>query len=236
MVYDNKQYNTNFNIIIKTENKTIFTNKINDLYKYKVLKYNKINKKIVEVINNDVFLKIHLLCQKKTNVEDYNRRHNLLIIFDNLLKKFLKKKYDCELKNKDLCYTDISFNINNNYFISFYIVISEEFGVFKNMNNIFILMKEFNRNLKDYKNKMFGDKFINLNIYNKNIKDFIVSEHLFTYVNNNSKNISIYNEIVYNNEIFYKDYFIKNLISYSNVSSNLSPLDYNTNTLNNYFK
>lgn len=235
----NNKHDKNFTIIIVNENKKVITNKIYDLYKYNVFsKNNKTINKIIEVFKDDnIFFKIHLFCEKETDIENYNKRYNLLITFDNLLKKFMKKKYKYELKNKDLCYTDISYKQNNNHIISFYVVISQDFGVFKNMDNIFILIKEFNKILKNYKNKNFGDNFIKLNIYNKKIKNIIISENLFTYVNNNSKNISIYNEKVYDNDkIFNKYYFMKNLISYSNNSSDIHILDHNVNTLNDYFK
>jgi hypothetical protein len=236
MVYGNNTIN--YQIHDKIFNKKIIINKIDNLYKHNVFPQNKTKNKITEILkNDDDFFKVHLLCQKETNIDEYNKRHNLLSTFNNLFKKFMKTKYNIELKSKHLCYTDISYMVGNNYIISFYVIVFQEFGIFRNMNNIFILMKEFNKILKNHNNKLFGDNFINLNIYNKKmIKNVIMSKHLFTYINNESINISIYNENIYKNDkIFHKHYFAKNLIGYYGSISNVLILDLKTKTLNDYF-
>ena len=42
-------------------------------------------------IDKDNYFKIHLICKKKTNKDEYDKRNNLLIILDNIFKKFIKK-------------------------------------------------------------------------------------------------------------------------------------------------
>lgn len=239
---ENEKNNKKLNLYILDNNinKPIIIKNLNNLYKYNSLfKNNKNKKQIIELFtDDDNFFKIHLICKKITNKEEYVKRNSLLIIFDNMLKKFMKEKYiDYELKSNYISYTDISYNKENDYIISFYIVISHEFGVFKNMNNISILIKEFNIKLRNCKNKYFGDNFIDSSIYNKKIfKSILICKNLFTYVNKESKNITIYGERVYeNNKIFNKYYFNKNLIGYYNNTSNISILDHNIKTLENYF-
>lgn len=247
MIDENKLYNENgtnnkkLNLCIldNNVNKPIIIKDLNNLYKYNIFKNNENKKQIIELfIDDNNLFKIHLICKKITNKEEYDKRNSLLIIFDNMLKKFMKKKYtNYELKSNYINYTDISYNKENDYIISFYIVISNEFGVFKNMNNISILIKEFNTNLRIHKNKYFGDNFIDSSIYNKKtLKNIHICNNLFNYVNKESKNITIYGEKVYENrKIFNKYYFNKNLIGYYNNTSNISILDYNIKTLENYF-
>ena len=56
----------------------------------------------------------------------------------------MKNKYENrEIKDKHIQYTDISYNVHDQYIVSFYVVTSHVFGVFKNINNIFILSKGY---------------------------------------------------------------------------------------------
>ena len=90
-----------------------------------------------------------------------------IIVFYLFCKDFIKNKYkEIGIKSFKIHYTDISYINDNKHYISFYIVVSHEFGVFRDVTNIKLLMKEFNSNLKIQKNVIFGNKFIDLDVYN----------------------------------------------------------------------
>lgn len=209
-----------------------FNKKVCDLSK--IYKYNKFKNRnnIIELIK-DIPVKIYLICKKSADKEEYNNRHKLLIKFNNLFKKFLKNKYERqEIKDKHINYTDISQDINDDYIVSFYVVISHEFGIFKDINHIIILMKEFNNILKNQKDNVFGKDFINLNIYNKNF-----CKNVFTYINSSTKKINIFNGNINNSKkIYNRYYFNNNLIGYYEDIKKVVILDNGTNTLDNYFK
>lgn len=214
-------------IINNTFNKRIFDLSI--IYKYNKLQ----DRNIIMELIKDIPVKLYLICKKSVNKEEYNNRYKLLIKFNNLFKRFLKNKYEKqEIKDKYISYTDISHNKNDEHIISFYVVISHEFGIFKDLNNIIILMKEFNNTLKNQKNNIFGKDFIKLDIYNQKF-----CKNVFTYVNNSTKKINMFNENINNFEkIYNKYYFYNNLIGYYEDINNVTILDNRTNTLDNYFK
>lgn len=219
--------------ILKNNSNERITN-MKKIYSYNNLHNNKINDKrtIIELIKN-VHVKIYFICKKSVNEEEYNNRYKILIKFNNLYKKFMKNKYENrEIKDKHIQYTDISYNVHDQYIVSFYVVTSHVFGVFKNINNIFILMKEFNNILKNNKEIDFGKDFINLNIYNHNF-----CKNVFTFISSRSKKISVFNGDINNYGGIHNKYFFTNsLVGYYEDIKNIIILDNRTNTLDDYFE
>lgn len=228
-VYENKEKTPILFSLHENYNKRIYD--LSKIYRNNYFYRNMKNKNIIIELINDVPLKIYLQCKKETNKEEYNNRYKLLIKFDSILKKFLKNKYKKELKNKCIYYTDISYNKEDEYFIFFNIIISQEIGVFKDINNIKILMKELNNILKNQKDNIFGSSFIDLKLYNKEYY-----KNIFTYINNQPISINIYNgNINKSGNIYNRYYFINSLIGYYDDITKVNTLDDNIITLDNYF-
>lgn len=218
-------------IIINGNYKKKVTN-LNMLYNYKKNKISSLARYSVVEIIKDIPVKLHLLCRKETNEEEYNNRYNLLLKFNNLFRKFIKNKYKEKcIKSFKIHYTDISYINGNKHYISFYIVLPPEFGVFNDVTNIKHLMKEFNSNLKIQKNDIFGNNFIDLNVYNG--KYYI---NVFTYVDRLLKKINIYNDNINESKNVYNEYyFMNNIIGYHDDISKTTILDNNIKTLDYYF-
>lgn len=218
-------------IIINGNYKKHVTN-LNMLYNYKKNKKSSLDQYSVIEIIKDIPVKLHLLCKKETNEEEYNNRYNLLIKFNNLFRKFIKNKYkDICIKSFKIHYTDISYIDDNKHYISFYIVVSHELGVFRDVTNIKLLMKEFNSNLRIQRNDIFGNKFIDLDIYNG--KYYI---NVFTYVDRLLKKLNIYNDNINESKNIYNEYyFMNNVIGYHDDISKTTILDNNIKTLDYYF-
>lgn len=222
-------------IVNKKSRKRIYN--LNKIYKNEAFHENSQSDKniIIEIINNEInksniTFKIHLICKKEVNEDEYNNRHKFLIKFNNLFKKYLKKKYDKDIKDKHIYYTDVSYKDNDKYILHFYIVVSQEFGILKNPNNIKILISEFNNILKTQSINFFQN-FIDLNIYNK---DYF--KNVFTYINKDTNLINIYNgNLSKSKNIYNKHYFLKNLIGFYGIIDNLLVLDNNIITIDTFF-
>lgn len=225
-------------ILNKNTKKRIYN--IDKIYKNTNFYKNYFNEKniIIEILNINEFnsydmkFKIHLICKKEVNECEYNDRDKLLIKFNSLFKKFLKKKFNKnDLKDKHIYYTDLSYIHDNKYMIFFYIIVSHEVGVFKNINNIKNLVIEFNNTLKIQKNNISFKNFIDLNVYNKEY-----FKNVFTYINNQSCLISIYNgNINKSRNIYNKYYFMNSLIGYYGNTPTLYIMDDNIKTLDEFF-